>query len=307
LNIRLLSHKDIDPVKWDDSISRFYNGCVYAYSWYLDRTCNTWMALVDDDYETLLPLPVTEFKGENLILQPGLVRYLGLFTNKLLTKELLITHLRFLNENFPFVSITLSKYNRLSSAPEPYVLSKTQFHCLDLMPNYTKISSRYSRKALENIQSAHNQKIIILGGLQPRELMAFIAQKTSRPSEKLDEKSQRRFRSLISHALFHNFGEIYGAYDIYNNLCAAVFFLGSHQKVYVPFFVQSAELLSEPALYLIFDHFIKKNSEKNVVLNFEIPTLPKNKTNLFADFGAKETALITLNKNKLTFWKRWMK
>jgi hypothetical protein len=307
LNIRLLSHKDIDPVKWDDSITRFFNGCVYAYSWYLDRICDNWMALVDEDFEAVMPLPITEIKGEKIIQQPSLVRYLGLFTNKLITEDLLLQYINLLSTEFLFVSLTLTKYNALNSVPDTFTISKSVFYSLDLMPNYTKLSCQYSRKALELIQSAHNQKIIVLGGLQPRELMTLLSKKSSKPSERYDEKNLRRLRSVVSHALFHNFGEIYGAYDVSNNLCAAAFFMGSHQKIYIPLYVQNGETQSLHGLYLVFDHFIKKNSEKNLVLNFEIPAHQKEKVNLFMDFGAKKTDLITLTRNKLPLWQRWMK
>ena len=69
------------------------------------------MALVDDDYETIMPLPISEFNGKKIIDQPSLARYLGIFTNKLVTPTLLQEYLNAIPEEFLYVSLVLNKFN----------------------------------------------------------------------------------------------------------------------------------------------------------------------------------------------------
>ncbi len=307
MSIRLLSHKDIDLAKWDDCITRFYNGCVYAYSWYLDRICDHWIALVEDEYETVMPLPVSELNGKKIIDQPTMARYLGLFTNKQISSQMIQEYFRAIPEEFQYVSLVLNKFNNATDLPENYSVSKYLVYSVDLISSYTKLSHHYTRRALEMIHVANNQKMVVLSGIQPREFMSFFTKNLQKSSHKLQDKDVRRLRSIISHSLFHNFGEIMGAYDVSNNLMATVFFLGSHQKISACLCIQSPQEHSTAALYLLYDHFIKKHAEKNIVLSFETTSLVKEKNNLYLDLGAFVSDCMVVKKNKLPLWQRWMK
>ncbi len=55
--IKYVSHEVIDREKWDKCIDNSTNGLVYAYSWYLDLICDEWNALIENDYESVFPLP----------------------------------------------------------------------------------------------------------------------------------------------------------------------------------------------------------------------------------------------------------
>lgn len=305
MSIRLVLHKDIDPSRWDDCISRFFNGCVYAYSWYLDRVCDNWIALIDGDYEALMPLPVFNWKGNNIIDMPVLSKYLGVFSNKLMTNQLISSFINAIPSEYCYVFQILNKFNPLTEPVEHFHKQLLPIFTMDLMSNYTKISSQYNRQALESIQSALKHKMIVLSGLQTREYMSFYIKNKSKSSKKLDEKDIRKMRALISHSLFHNFGEILGAYDVNNNLCATAIFIGTHQKVYVPFHIVNNEPIALKALYLIFDNFIKKHSEKNILMSFEM-NINHEKNTIFSDLGAIPSHCVIIEKNKLPIWHRWI-
>ena len=51
-----LKHDKIDKVKWDNCISRSVNGHIYARSWYLNIVSPDWDALIEGDYEAVMPL-----------------------------------------------------------------------------------------------------------------------------------------------------------------------------------------------------------------------------------------------------------
>ncbi len=66
--IKLLSNDQIDRALWDKTIESSPYGMIYALSWYLDIVCPDWEALVSDNYEQVMPLPVKK--------KMGLVRFL---------------------------------------------------------------------------------------------------------------------------------------------------------------------------------------------------------------------------------------
>lgn len=304
MSIRLVAHKDIDMAKWDEGISRCFNGCIYAYSWFLDRVCDDWVALVEGDYESIMPLPLAVWKRKKIIDQPYFAKYLGVFTNKLLTAGLIGEFIKAIPSEYEFVCMNLNKFN-IPEQLESYAITKKEMFELDLMASYSKLSSGYSIKALTGIESAHNQKMVVVSGLQPKEFIAFHVHNQSMVSDKISDKDSRRLKSLLSHGLFHNFGEIIGAYDAANKLCASAFFMGSHQRMFIPFFIQSKESPTN-SLYLMFDHFIKKHSEKNIVLNID-GCCHKSMNGICIDIGAKPYQYYSIRKNKLSLLYRWMK
>ena len=51
-----LTHNQIDKQRWDECIAQSPDGLIYCWSWYLDVVHPGWEALVEDDYENVMPL-----------------------------------------------------------------------------------------------------------------------------------------------------------------------------------------------------------------------------------------------------------
>ena len=63
--IQYFEHKKIDKRKWDATIAECGN--IYAYSWYLDIVHPGWDALVEDDYQVVMPLTGGKKFGVNYL------------------------------------------------------------------------------------------------------------------------------------------------------------------------------------------------------------------------------------------------
>ena len=55
--IGYLKNEEIDRSKWDACLAEIPGVKPYAWSWYLDIMAPGWNALIDDDYNSLFPLP----------------------------------------------------------------------------------------------------------------------------------------------------------------------------------------------------------------------------------------------------------
>ena len=58
LKIFYLKHTEIDKERWDAAIGVALNALPYAYSWYLNAVSPGWEALVSEDCDYVMPLPV---------------------------------------------------------------------------------------------------------------------------------------------------------------------------------------------------------------------------------------------------------
>ena len=106
--INYVRHNEIDLVKWDGCIDRSLNGNFSAYSWYLNCVCPGWDALVEGDYETIMPLPNKSKFGIRYIFPPFFVNQLGVFSGIPLTSEKTDLFLKNIPSEFKFVQAGLN-------------------------------------------------------------------------------------------------------------------------------------------------------------------------------------------------------
>ena len=77
--IRYLTHNQIDTLRWDECVTHSPDGLVYAWSWYLNVVHQNWEALVEDDYEAVMPLCGGKKFGINYLFQPFFTQKFGVF------------------------------------------------------------------------------------------------------------------------------------------------------------------------------------------------------------------------------------
>lgn len=105
--IRYLSHNEIDKTRWDETISQCGN--IYAFSWYLDIVHPDWSALVEGDYETIMPLTGGKKFSVEYLFQPFFVQQLGVFSKQAATCETLNRFLEAILEKYRFAEIRLNE------------------------------------------------------------------------------------------------------------------------------------------------------------------------------------------------------
>ena len=68
----IVYHKnnEIDREQWDNCIRNTPGAKPYAYSWYLDIMAPGWQALVDDDYDSVFPVPGYHSFWNTIYCQP---------------------------------------------------------------------------------------------------------------------------------------------------------------------------------------------------------------------------------------------
>ena len=105
--IQYLEHSKIDKAQWDATIAQCGN--IYAYSWYLDVVHPGWEALVDDDYQTVMPLTGGKKFGVHYLFQPYFVQQLGVFSKQPLSPEKTEEFLNAIPKKYRFSEIRLNE------------------------------------------------------------------------------------------------------------------------------------------------------------------------------------------------------
>lgn len=283
MEILYLDNSKINFVRWDNCINNSINGSVFVYSWYLNIICENWSALISSDYEYVMPiLHLSKYK-KDIIFTSKLGNRHGVFSNQLITEDIVKKFVTKLPKSFSIINILLNKFNKLTEKGA----ARNSTYELDLIQTYHQITKKYSNPFQKHIHIAVSKRIDIVKGLMPNELIAFAHQKNVISKPKLRKSEFDKLRLIIAQGLRYNLVEIHGAYSEKNTLVAAVVFLKSKQKTHVLYSsTNNIEEYTYPLHYLI-DKFIETHAEKNLTLNLE-NIITKNDLDFFTGVGAHE-------------------
>lgn len=228
MKINYLRQSEIDTDKWDKCIASSINGIVYAYSWYLDIVCETWEALVLGDYETVMPLTFNKKYGILYLFQPPFTQQLGIFSSHDLSDKMVGRFIKSIPPKYRFVEINLNKFNQLNNADKLNVQARATYE-LELIRDYESIFRQYKKNTIRNIRKAIQNKVTIVPGLKPNDVIDLIV--SSGNQQNFKEKDLAIIRKLIAASGRKKSGQLFGAYTNKNSLCAAGFFVHSNKKV----------------------------------------------------------------------------
>lgn len=298
MEIRYLKHNEIDIQRWDRCIRKSVNGTIYGYSWFLDIVSEDWDALVDERYETVMPITYKEIAGIKILIQPPYATNLGVYSVNVLEESIVDAFASKIPGNFRYIRINLNKFNKIASQ-----FFKVKHGCvyeLDLIRPYAKITSRYSEKIKRALKEGAENRISVIGGMNSVDLISLYLKENGFLWTLFFRKRIKKIRMIIAAAVKYRVGKIYGAYTRENNLCAAGLFVWSHQKIFFLAFGIDKVGKKEHALEVLIDEFIKLNAEQNATLRFEYSSQSRY-VQLYSGFGGKKYEFIRLRKYNFPF------
>jgi len=299
LEINYLKNNEINFVRWDNCINTAFNGSIFAFSWYLNILCDDWHALVLGDYKYVMPIIHKPVFRKEIVFSPQLGNRLGVFTNELLTEEIVHNFFDSIPPDFSYLDYNLNKFNSFTNCL--YEIKLKKIYEIDLITTYDFLKQKYSGSYQKKIQSAKANKITIVNGLLPNDFVNFITHKGSKSNPLLNKKEIAQLRMIISFALRYNLGEIYGAYSANNSLCAAAFFIKSKRKIHLLSNAQNKNGQIFNAIYLLIDRFIESHTEKNLTLNID-NIVAENRIDFLTGMSAIEYKVKNIKKNNLPWY-----
>lgn len=298
MEIRYLKHNEIDIQKWDRCIKKSVNGTIYGYSWFLDIVSEDWDALVDEKYETVMPITYKKVMGIKVLVQPPYATNLGVYSVNVLDELIVNAFAAKIPENIRYIHINLSKFNKIAS--QFYKLQHGIVYELDLIRSYEKITSRYSDRMKIALKEAVNNRISVVAGMNSVDFISIYLKEKGFFWKLLFWKRIKKIRMIIAASVKYRVGHIFGAYTRENNLCAAALFVWSHQKIF--FLALGIDKVGkrENALEMLIDEVIRLNAGQSVTLRFEHSSQPKY-GHLYSGLGGKKYEFIKIRKYNFPF------
>jgi hypothetical protein len=282
--IQFLTNDTIDKSRWDDCISSAINGNLNAYSWYLDIVSPGWCALIEGEYERVFPLPVSSRVGFRYIMQPFFTQQLGLFYRSLPSKDILTRFIKSIPPEYKYIDINLNTSNRLPDNESTEDLTNIE---LDLISDYDKIAAGYQNNLKRNLKKAVQHKLTISKHVRPEEIISLFLKNKGQTLTNLGEEQYALIQRIAYESTHKGIGEIWGAYDEYNELTAGILWVTSHQKTIFLFSAVSENGKAYFAMPWLIDSYIRQSAGKPLTLDFEGSNY-EGLARFYSSFGAKK-------------------
>jgi len=301
--IRHLIHADIDKSKWDECIKHSPNGLVYAYSWYLDIACPGWEALVEDDYTSILPLPMGKKYGYTYSYPPLFTQQLGVFSKQELSEEKVNEFISAIPSHYRYIEMHLNEQNIFHS--RTFETRELITYTLDLNRPYAEIAASYSTQTKRNLKKALSSSLTIVQTPRPEKII-----KLFRDNRGLQHELPFAFYTVLerlTEALLSK-GVItpIGVNDKNNAMCAGAFFVKNKDRHIFLFSGANQNAYNSQAMTLLLNSYIEEHAEKPITFDFE-GSMDKDLARFYSGFGSTKRTFLMIRKNTLPAPVKWIK
>jgi hypothetical protein len=268
MDIRFIPREEIDKVKWNSCVHYANNGNIFGYMWYLDHVAKEWDALVEGDYESVLPLVWRKhWLGGKELYQPGLMRELGVYSINVLSQKRTEAFLDAIPSEYRSVQITLNEQN-VQLDEEKYDLdTRTNYQILLAQP-YDEIRAAYSPQFKEQLTLAERFTLAPTTSVKP-ETVADFYRKYAGDRRQL-ERNFHALQRIMYNVLHRGWGFASGVLDERGELLACNFFIYSHKKAVSLAPLESPEGAGRGALAHLMDLFIRNHADRPLILDLNM-------------------------------------
>lgn len=294
--LRYLKNGEIDTVKWDQCVSRAFNGNPCGYSWYLDKVCPEWSGIVQGDFERVMPLPSWSKGSVHYLMQPFFTQQLGVFSQLAISPETVKSFVEFIPGHFRYIDINLNSFNTFTS--NDFQVSEQVNYELDLIESYEVLEGRYNSNLKRNLKKAKALPLSLSKSVRPDDVVKLFRENKGESLKLLKDEQYDLMLKLVYTLVHKGMCEVWGAYDEHNQLVAGIFWVFSHQKAIFLFSAVSSEGKEQLAMPWMIDQFIRENSGSAVTLDFE-GSNDGNLARFYGSFGSKMLHYPRLYKNAL--------
>ena len=264
--INYLEHDAIDKAKWDVLIAECGN--VYAYSWYLDIVHPGWEALVEDDYQSVMPLTGGKKFGVNYLFQPFFVQQLGVFSKSPMTAETTEVFMKAIPLKYRFAEIRLNEGNVFSESEQ-----SVEYHrnvLLDLNQEYEDIRADYHQNTKRNLAKAEACNLQLVTSVIPYHVVALFRDNRGALLDKWGDAEYGVLTHLAQVAQKRNAAFILGVSEkgVGQLLCAAIF-MKTKDRITFLFSGLTEEGKQRQAMTYLLDQVIQQNAHQPMTFDFE--------------------------------------
>ena len=292
----IVYHKnnEIDREQWDNCIRNTPGAKPYAYSWFLDIMSPCWQALVDDDYDSVFPVPGYTRFGIQYIATPAFLQQLGAYSPDNSSTKAIKEFLDYMPDFYKFIDLCV----RQKIDDNVYKVSLKVNYELDLSHPYESIAGNFSDNCTKYINSSAGKKLDIVGDITPDEIINLFIENKGKELNWVKDRDYQRLKNLINFCLINKKGRIIGIRGTRKRLIFAIFIIEIRGITTTLFIVNTLQSLEKKIDYFVFNYLIKKLSSTKTILDFAGLSVP-SAASFCESFGCAKAPFYRIYRNRL--------
>jgi hypothetical protein len=294
--IGYLRNHEIDREQWDNCIRNSHVGKPYGYSWYLDIISPGWEALVDDDYDSVFPIPGFRKFGIQYISTPIFLQQLGAYSPDKPASQTIVEFLNYLPDFYRFIDLCVGQ----KADVEGFKMTEKSNLELDLSMHYEKLWEGFSSDCRRNITIASKRKIEMTNEVSPDELINLFRTNKGLILNGIKDRDYNRLKDLMTFCISNKKGEILGVRKTKKRLLFGLFLLRIKGSVTVLFTANTKESRDKRIGYFAINEVIKENAPGGKILDFAGSSIPSI-ASFMRSFGSVNVPYYRIYRNRL-FW-----
>ena len=216
---RYVPFDEIDKNKWNGTVHYASNGNVYGYYWYLKAAVREWDAIVEDDYQSVMPILTEPLLQEMYDLIPQLGPYsVNVLHSGRVNQMIDMAMERNKTSIYP-LNVGLNR-SILKSRKTEEIL----FSTFNLGKTYEDLSGKYDKSIYHSIHGTTKDHLSFISGVKPE----IIVDATSYPAVK-----KNALMRIMYNAMQQGIGFSNGIKDKQTQKFLALsFFIATHNKLH---------------------------------------------------------------------------
>jgi hypothetical protein len=291
-----LQHKEINKTKWDDCIQHAENSLIYARSFYLDAMSPGWDALIDENYNWVLPITKGRKFGINYLFQPHFTQQLGVFFKK---ETIIPWHeiIVLLQKKFRFWEVNWNYSTPPNLLPSSLKKNAATNFIIDLSRAYNDIYGNYQNVLKKNLKRANNVGLTYNMHEDYSKAIGFYKKYYSHRLPHLKDEHFTAFSKICERA--GNTSVVCReAVDVNNKTMSIALLLCDGRRLYNIIDTTTTEGRKAQANHFLIDSIIKEYCGKELIFDFEGSDVPGIKS-FYKSFGAENQPYYSIKYNNL--------
>ena len=299
--IRFLKHSEIDPEKWNQAVRNSLSSNVLAEYELLNLLTDgdTWHALVENDYEAVMPLPTRKKGVLKYVYTPFFLPQMGLFSEHEITPQKVADFLYEISRHYVLADVLMNEKTESGHGDHEFVS-----HSLSLNLAYNELYSQFHENTRRNIKAAQKQqsRVTVQEEKIPDIIALFRTNKGSEEAVHFRETDYARLQQVADYLLIHNLLEVYGVRTVDKQLAAGALFVNDGKRRWFWFSGRDNQLSETKPMFLLLDTYIRDHAESDLYLDFNGSSNP-NVARLYQGFDGKRYTIPFVRQFKNRFWK----
>ncbi len=294
----IVYHKnnEIDREQWDSCIKNSRGAKPYAYSWYLDIMAPGWEALVDDEYDSVFPVPGFSRFGIKYSSNPIFLQQLGVFSPDKLASDSIIEFLDYMPVNFKLIDLCIAqKINH-----NGFKVTERSNYELDLSKPYEKIWDNFTNHCKRNIELSARKKPELTADITPDEITDLFILNKGKEIKGIKMRDYQKLKNLMNFCVKNKRGRLLGVRATKRKLIYGLFIVETHGCKTLQLVVNTPQSRERRIGYFAINNLIRDHSSTRNILDFAGSSIPSI-ASFMESWGSVKKPYYRIYRNRL-FW-----